>query len=177
MKSMAFLRRNGASGLGHVAWAFQIYDDVWYMGSLEQLSGHFYTNNTKANDTSYWTLRKGGGVAGALQEMKSCQYANGFLKSQLKSPLTGYDEVIIFNVKHGKPQDALDETRRWGSFYLVPGANCLNNTFQILSEFGTYDWNFFMPDPKNIQSYVPAMWFNDTALHAQARGIGKKYIL
>jgi hypothetical protein len=187
MRSIAFLRQSGAPvgpvTLGHVAWGIEHSKDKFLVGSLENVSGAPFVRRNSKNDAAYWIFGTTGGVAGAFNEMRSMAYANSVLRKQLTSPekgyqpLTGYDEAIVFDVPTSNWQKARSEVFRWGKSYGLVFNNCLDNTFLVLYEYGTFnDRRGVSPQP-GFDANTPKQWFAATRAFAQGRGFGTYYRL
>lgn len=175
-----------ANNLGHVAWAFEVTQDNFLCGSLENISGSpFVRGNQQENKAAYWHCNTSG-INGLMGEMKNLSYANRILKDQLidkktgkLGKLPGYDEYKMFNVvkKDGgkflgvipweeniapNPTAAAAEAKKWGSGYSVAFENCLNNTYKVLNAYGAREKPMALMSPSLTPphaAWTPRSWF------------------
>lgn len=175
-----------ANNLGHVAWAFEVSQDNFLCGSLENISGSpFVRSSQQENKSAYW-FTNASGLSGLLSQMKHLPYANQILKEHLTDKktgkvgnLTGYDEYKMFNVVKKdqervlgiipwgeeigpNPSAATAEAKKWGTGYAVAFENCLNNTYQVLNAYRAREnpRALMMPtltSPNTV--YTPRSWF------------------
>lgn len=175
-----------ANNLGHVAWAFEVSQDNFLCGSLENISGSPFVRSTQQeNKSAYWYTNVSG-LNGLLSQMKHLPYANRVLKEHLTDKntgkvgnLSGYDEYKMFNVvkkDQGKvlgvipwgeeigpnPSAATAEAKKWGTGYAVAFENCLNNTYQVLNAYRAREkpQALMMPNLTSpLMTLTPRSWF------------------
>jgi hypothetical protein len=144
------------------------------MGSLENVSGKPWVKDNK-NGSAYWMVRRGGGVAGALSEMRTMNAANHQLRDQLTSNMAPYDDAMVFDVPAANVQRAMIEAHKWGNLYSIAHANCLDNAFQVLYEYGTFKNRRGVSPQPGFDANTPKDWFAKTRAFAEARGFGTYY--
>ena len=132
MRACVFVRRSGASGLGHVGWAFEQSNGLFYTGAVENPSGSPVEHPSKI----------------------------GFWSVKTKNPLKymaqrDYDSYKIIDLKRG------NHVRGWSavlkvknSWYTLLFGNCMDDTYNVLKEYGVDS----MPLPG--VSITPNNWFD-----------------
>src|SRR5579863_3966787 len=132
MRAGAFVRRSGASGLGHVGWSFQYPDGSYCNGSVENPAG---TPISPPGQTGFWSQR----------------VADTDLPMQLRD----YDAFKMFEIDNGLPDQA-DKTVSWIATqpYLVIFRNCMDDTYDVLRSYGVPG----LPMP--LLEITPNRWFD-----------------
>jgi hypothetical protein len=139
MRAGAFVRRSGASGLGHVGWTFQFADGSFSDGAVENPAG---TPISPPGQTGFWSQT----VADPDAPMK----------------LRAYDEFKLFEIAAGN-SDQADKTVAWVATqpYLVIFRNCMDDTYDVLRSYG-------IPDlPLPMLEITPNRWFDQLSPAAQ----------
>jgi hypothetical protein len=139
MRAGAFVRRNGAFGLGHVGWAFQYTDGSYCDGSVENPAG---TPVSPPGQTGFWTQR--------------------VVDPDVPMQLRAYDEFKLFEVESVAP-DRADKTVAWVGQqpYLVIFRNCMDDTYDVLRSYGVPD----LPLP--FLEITPNNWFDQLSPASQ----------
>src|SRR5207248_5186074 len=133
-RAIVFVRRPGASGLGHIGWAFEWPNGWFNVGSVENATGKPFAS---PEEMGFWDVHTLDPIA-AMQKQ-----------------LLRYDEYRIFYVPHPRPKDAW-KTVIWESreAYSVLRRNCNDVTYDILRSYGATD----LIDP--AQEFVPNDWYD-----------------
>lgn len=133
-RAVVFVRRSGASGLGHVSWAFEWQNGWFNAGSVENVSGAPFVAPDKMG---FWTAETLDPVTTMLE----------------KDP--PYDEFKIFFVDEPHSVDAW-RIVVWVSRipYAVHGRNCADCAYDVLRSFGLEH----MRDP--AQKSIPNEWYD-----------------
>lgn len=135
MRVAAFVRYNGADGLGHVGWAFDYSDADVNAGSVENPNG---TPTSPPAAMDYW------------DEF----FQNPIPPMQEK----GYISLKYINLTHANPVAAYRVAKWIGTqSYAVIGRNCLDDTYDVLRAYGVPE----LPPPST--DLLPDMWFNALA--------------
>ncbi|HEX9067377.1 MAG TPA: hypothetical protein VF807_01315 [Ktedonobacterales bacterium] len=137
LRAVAFVRRSGANGLGHVAFAFEWPAGYFSAGSVENPGGAPFA---KPDEMGFWVTNTLDPVA-AMEEKVA--------------PIIPYDEFKVFFVPHSSP-DAAWSVLRWVSRqpYLVARRNCADAAYDALRAYGTPR----LVDP--AQKSVPNEWYD-----------------
>lgn len=133
-RALIFLRRSGASGLGHVGWAFEWDNGWWNVGSVENYGNHAFT---PAGQADFWAAHTTNPVEIMLTREKA------------------YDEYKMFFVTKPQPKEAW-KVVVWASRqpYWVVHRNCVDTTYDILRTYGLPN----LPDP--VTEYAPNDWYD-----------------
>jgi hypothetical protein len=132
MRAMVFVRRSGAMGLGHVGWAFEKSNDLFYSGSVENPGGKPVESPDKIG---FWSIKS--------------NYPQQHFVSR------DYDEFKIINISGGNHVRAYSEVIRVKrSWYTLLFGNCMDDTFNVLRAYGVKD----MPLPGS--KITPNNWFD-----------------
>jgi hypothetical protein len=133
INAAVFVRRSGASGLGHVGWAFAIDAATFDDGGVENPLGTPYT---PPSEDGFWEC-----------QISAEAFAAPFV------PL-GYDHYKRLTAPHPAPAVAL-QTVNWISTqpYIVIGQNCEDDVYDVLRAFGVPD----LPAP--VWDAIPNEWF------------------
>ena len=139
MRAGAFVRRNGAYGLGHVGWTFQYADGSYCDGGVENVAG---TPISPPGQTGFWTER--------------------VVDPDIPMQLRAYDAFKLFEIEAGTPDQA-DKTVAWVATqpYLVIFRNCMDDTYDVLRSYGTPG----LPLP--LLEITPNHWFDQLSPAAQ----------
>lgn len=133
-RALIFLRRSGASGLGHIGWAFEWDNGWWNVGSVENYGNHAFA---PVGQTDFWTTHTTNPVEIMLTREKA------------------YDEYKVFVVARPQPKAAW-KVVVWASRqpYWVVHRNCVDTTYDVLRAYGLSD----LPDP--VTEYAPNDWYD-----------------
>lgn len=139
MRAGAFVRRSGASGLGHVGWTFQYTDGTYCDGSVENPAG---TPVSAPGETGFWSQR----VADPDPPMQ----------------LRAYDFFKLFVIDAADSIQA-DTTVAWIATqpYFVIFRNCMDDTYDVLRSYGVPG----LPLP--LLEITPNRWFDQLSPAAQ----------
>lgn len=133
-RAIVFVRHPGATGLGHIGWAFE-WNNGWFnAGSVENEKRKSFA---KPQEMGFWTAHTLDPI-GAMQ----------------KQLLTS-DEYKVFYVTEPRPKDAW-KTVIWESRqpYSVVRHNCNDVAYDILRAYGATE----LPDP--VEGLVPNDWYD-----------------
>ncbi|MBV9390030.1 MAG: hypothetical protein JOZ78_26705 [Chroococcidiopsidaceae cyanobacterium CP_BM_ER_R8_30] len=132
LRAAVFVRRCGASGAGHVGWAFDYTDGTSNVGAVENTQGYPLEG---PKDMAFWTVRT----------------------SEIVAPmkLRHYDEFKLIEVQHPNPTDAWQAVQWVGHhWYAFAWYNCMDSTYDVLRAFGVPD----LPPP--ALHWLPNGWFD-----------------
>jgi hypothetical protein len=143
MRMAAFVRFDGADGLGHVGWAFDFGASNVNAGSVENPNG---TPTCPPSTMNYW------------DEF----FASPISTMQEK----GYIALKYINLERANPVGAYRVAKWIGTqSYDVVGRNCLDDTYDVLRAYGAPE----LPPPST--DLLPDLWFNAVAAAlAQVQG-------
>lgn len=145
--AIAFVRRTGADGIGHVGWAFTDDDDIFSVGSVEN---PHHTLRTRPQQMGFWVLRTRDPVA--------------------PMQARGYTELKVINLRLGDPVYAWQVvTWHRRKPYDIIGRNCMDVTYDVLRAFGVAD----LPVPAH--HWEPNHWFDH--LHGRHYSIDRDEIV
>lgn len=133
-RALVFVRYGGASGLGHIGWAFE-WNNGWFnAGSVENEKGKSFA---RPQEMGFWSAHTLDPV-GAMQKR-----------------LLSYDEYKVFYVTQPRPKDAW-KTVIWESRqpYSVVRHNCNDVAYDVLRAYGAT----VLPDP--VEGLVPNDWYD-----------------
>ena len=133
-RAVVFVRHLGATGLGHIGWAFE-WNNGWFnAGSVENEQGKTFA---KPPEMGFWSMHTLDPI-GAMQKQ-----------------LIAYDEYKVFYVTHPRPKDAW-KTVIWESRQPYSGVrhNCNDVAYDILQAYGTTE----LLDP--VEGPVPNDWYD-----------------
>ncbi len=131
MRCAAFVRYGGASGFGHVGWAFDYSTSEINAGSVENPTG---SPTSEAEKMGYWN--------------ESCADPVPLMRSK------GYDALKYVNLPQGNPESAYTTAKWVGTqAYKVLGRNCLDDVYDVLRSYGVKD----LPAPSH--TLAPNDWF------------------
>lgn len=136
-RALVFVRRAGASGLGHIGWAFE-WENGWFnAGAVENRGRRSYA---RPEQTDFWTAHTLDPVA-TMQEVGQ-----------------DYDEYKLFYITQPQPKDTWNVVV-WVSRcpYSVLRRNCVDATYDILRTYGITN----LPDPAT--EYAPNDWYDSLA--------------
>jgi uncharacterized membrane protein HdeD (DUF308 family) len=133
-RAVVFVRRPGANGLGHIAWAFEWHNGWFNAGSVENESGKPFA---RPEEMGFWTAHTLDPVA-TMQKRSS-----------------KYDEFKLFYVRQPQPKEAW-RTIVWESRqpYIGLRHNCNDVAYNVLRAYGTTE----LLDP--AQEHVPNDWYD-----------------
>jgi uncharacterized membrane protein HdeD (DUF308 family) len=133
-RAVVFVRRMGANGLGHIAWAFEWHNGWFNTGSVENKKNKPFVN---PEEMGFWT-------AHTLDPITTMFNQNSL-----------YDEFKLFFVAHPHPKDAW-RTAIWESRqpYLAVRHNCNDVAYDILRAYGAKE----LLEP--AEQHVPNDWFD-----------------
>jgi hypothetical protein len=133
-RAIVFVRRPGANGLGHIAWAFEWHNGWFNAGSVENATGKPYA---RPEEMGFWTTHTLDPIA-AMQKQSSA-----------------YDEFKLFYVTQPRPKEAW-KTAVWESHqpYFALRHNCNDVTYDVLRAYGATE----LLDP--AQEHVPNDWYD-----------------
>jgi len=133
-RAIVFVRRPGANGLGHIAWAFEWYNGWFNAGSVENATGKPYAS---PEEMGFWAMHTLDPVA-AMQKQSST-----------------YDEYKLLYVSRPRPKEAW-RTVVWESRqpYFALRHNCIDVAYDILRAYG----NTELLDP--AQEHIPNDWYD-----------------
>jgi uncharacterized membrane protein HdeD (DUF308 family) len=133
-RAAVFVRRLGADGLGHIAWAFE-WNNGWFnAGSVENPTGKIYA---KPAEMGFW-------AAHTLEPA-----------ALMRKQSHPYNEYKLFSVLQPHPKDAW-RVVIWESRepYHVVRHNCNDVAYEILRTYGVTE----LLDP--AQEYIPNDWYD-----------------
>ena len=133
-RAMVFIRRMGATGLGHIAWAFEWYNGWFNAGSVENATNKPYA---RPEEMGFWAMHTLDPIA-TMQKRSST-----------------YNEYKLFYVSQPRPKEAW-RTAVWESRqpYVVLRHNCNDVAYDVLRAYGTTE----LLDP--AQEHVPNDWYD-----------------
>jgi uncharacterized membrane protein HdeD (DUF308 family) len=133
-RAVVFVRRLGANGLGHIAWAFEWRNGWFNTGSVENQTNKPYV---KPEEMGFWT-------AHTLNPISTMHNQN-----------SQYDEYKLFYITRPRPKDAW-RTAVWASRqpYSAVRHNCNDVAYDILRAYGADE----LLDP--AQEHVPNDWYD-----------------
>ena len=133
-RAMVFIRRMGATGLGHIAWAFEWYNGWFNAGSVENATNKPYA---MPEEMGFWAMHTLDPIA-TMQKRSST-----------------YNEYKLFYVSQPRPKEAW-RTVVWESRqpYVVLRHNCNDVAYDVLRAYGTTE----LLDP--AQEHVPNDWYD-----------------
>ena len=133
-RAMVFIRRMGATGLGHIAWAFEWYNGWFNAGSVENATNKPYA---RPEEMGFWAMHTLDPIA-TMQKRSST-----------------YNEYKLFYVSQPRPKEAW-RTVVWESRqpYVVLRHNCNDVAYDVLRAYGTTE----LLDP--AQEHVPNDWYD-----------------
>jgi uncharacterized membrane protein HdeD (DUF308 family) len=133
-RAIVFVRRKGASGLGHISWAFEWTNGWFNAGSVENFGGKPIARPEEMDFWSWHTLDP----IGAMQ----------------RQPIP-YDEYKVFYVTAPQPKTAW-KTVVWESRtpYIVVRHNCVDVAYDVLRAHGVAE----LLDP--AQEIAPNDWYD-----------------
>ncbi len=133
-RAIVFVRRPGASGLGHIGWAFEWYNGWFNAGSVENETRKPYA---RPDEMGFWAAHTLNPIA-AMQKQSST-----------------YDEYKLYYVTQPRPKEAW-RTVVWESRQPYSGLrhNCNDVTYDVLRAYGTTE----LLDP--AQEHVPNDWYD-----------------
>jgi hypothetical protein len=139
VRAGAFVRRDGASGLGHVGWSFEYNDGSYCDGSVENQAG---TPISAPGETGFWSQR--------------------VVDPDVPMRLRAYDAFKLFEIANGTPDEA-DKTVAWIATqpYLVIFRNCMDDTYDVLRSYGVSG----LPLP--LLEITPNRWFDQLSAVSQ----------
>jgi uncharacterized membrane protein HdeD (DUF308 family) len=133
-RAVVFVRRLGANGLGHIAWAFE-WNNGWFnTGSVENKKNKPYAI---PEEMGFW-------AAHSLDPIATMHKQN-----------SSYDEYKLFYIAQPRPKEAW-RTAIWESRqpYSVLRHNCNDITYDILRAYGVNE----LLDPSQV--HVPNDWYD-----------------
>jgi uncharacterized membrane protein HdeD (DUF308 family) len=133
-RALVFVRRSGATGLGHIAWAFEWPNGWFNAGSVEDIHRKPFA---KPEEMGFWNSHTLDPI-GAMQKQQST-----------------YDEYKVYHVQQPRPKDAW-KTVVWESRepYSLVRHNCNDVAYDVLRAFGVTD----LLDP--AKENVPNDWYD-----------------
>ncbi len=133
-RAIVFVRRSGASCLGHIAWAYEWRNGWFNAGSVENTLGKPFATPA---EMGFWTAH----TLDPIGAMRDREYP--------------YDEYKVFLVKQPRPKAAW-QTVIWESRtpYSVLRHNCNDVAFDVLRSYGATA----LIDP--AEEIVPNDWYN-----------------
>lgn len=140
-KAAVFLRPDGANGFGHVGWGYQLPNNLWMVGSVENPYGGV---EQPAGHTGYWYHQ--------VQDPEAAMQAPDHFGALPGTP--SYGEGKVFEVLNPNPERAWGKVVEWQSReFLLAGGNCLNCAYDVLVAFGAVG----LPTPS--EDWLPNQWF------------------
>jgi uncharacterized membrane protein HdeD (DUF308 family) len=133
-RAIVFVRRMGATGLGHIAWAFEWYNGWFNAGSVENATNKPYA---RPEEMGFWAMHTLDPIA-TMQKRSST-----------------YDEYKLFYVSSPRPKEAW-RTVVWESRqpYFALRHNCNDVAYDVLRAYGTTE----LLNP--AQEHVPNEWYD-----------------
>lgn len=133
-RAVVFVRRTGANGLGHIAWAFEWQNGWFNAGSVENTTAKPIA---KPAEMEFWSVHTLDPVA-AMQKQKY-----------------PYDEYKIFYISNPSPKDAW-KTVVWESRepYSILHHNCNDVAYDVLRAYGVVE----LLDPAT--EHIPTDWYD-----------------
>ncbi|HEY6407817.1 MAG TPA: hypothetical protein VIY29_10155, partial [Ktedonobacteraceae bacterium] len=133
-RALVFVRRTGASGFGHIAWAFEWHNGWFNAGSVEDIQGRPFA---KPEEMDFWNMH----TLDPIDAMQKQQFA--------------YDEFKVYYVQRPKPKDAW-KTVVWESRepYSLIRHNCNDVAYDVLRAYGAIE----LIDP--AMENVPNDWYD-----------------
>ena len=131
---VVFVRRGGASGLGHTGWAFEWPTGWFNVGAVENLASK---RRASPDEMGFWTMHTLDPVAAMQQQLKP------------------YDEYKVFFIANPQPKIAW-KTVVWESrtTYSVIRHNCIDVVYDILRAYGVKT----LLDP--AEEFIPNDWYD-----------------
>ncbi len=131
MRAAVFVRYEGADGLGHVGWGFDIDGASAHCGSVENPLGIPYC---PVGSMGFWDAQSNDPVAPMM--------------------LRKYDDAKVIDLGQADPSSAYCRVL-WVAQqpYLVCGRNCLDDVYDVLRSYGVPD----LPPPST--DWNPNEWF------------------
>ena len=136
-RAVVFVRRPGATGLGHIGWAFEWHNGWFNAGSVENEKRKPFA---KPEEMGFWAVHTLDPIV-AMQKQSNT-----------------YDEYKLFYVTQPRPKEAW-RTVIWESrqSYSVMRHNCNDVVYDVLRAYGATE----LPDPG--QEHVPNDWYDALA--------------
>lgn len=133
-RALVFVRRAGASGLGHIAWAYEWTNGWFNAGSVENTLGKPFVAPA---EMGFWTTH----TVNPIDAMRAREYP--------------YDEYKVFYVTDPKPKPAW-KTVIWESRtpYAALRHNCNDVAYDVLRMYGAKE----LIDP--AEEVVPNDWYD-----------------
>jgi hypothetical protein len=133
MRAAAFVRYNGADGMGHVGWAFDFSEDLTDCGGVEDPRG---LPSSDPADMGFWTQSTTTPVA------------------VMASHAPVYDALKYVDLAEGDPRGA-NATVLWVAEqpYTLFGRNCMDDVYDVLRSYGVRN----LPPP--VLHWFPNNWF------------------
>lgn len=132
MRACVFLRRSGAMGLGHVGWAFEQRDGLFYTGAVENPSGSPVAH---PNDIGFWSVK----TKDPVGQMRKRSYDS-------------YKVIGLNGGNHVRAWSKVIQVKK--SWYTLLFGNCMDDTYNVLRAYGVHS----MPLP--AASVTPNNWFD-----------------
>ena len=133
-RALVFVRRTGATGLGHISWAFEWPNGWFNAGSVEDIEGRPFA---KPEEMGFWNVHTLDPI-GAMQKQQFT-----------------YDEYKIYYVQQPRPEEAW-KTAVWESRepYSLLRHNCNDVAYDILRAYSVTE----LLDP--AKENVPNDWYD-----------------
>ena len=134
LRTIVFLRRNGALGLGHVGWAFELRTGWFSAGAVENIKGAAYA---PPQQMDLWTKHTLNPINAMLHQYHP------------------YNEYKVFTIPQPRPWDAW-ETILWISQqpFIVLTRNCVDDAYDVLRAYG--DQRVLLPS----KALIPNVWYD-----------------
>jgi hypothetical protein len=131
-RGAAFVRFEGADGLGHVGWGFDVSATTVNLGAVENPSGQ---TTSPARDDGYW---------------------DSFMQNPIPTMASkGYNYLKYVNLAKARPFSAYRVAKWIGTIdYKALGRNCLDDTYDVLRAYGVPE----LPPPAD--TLLPNVWFD-----------------
>jgi hypothetical protein len=143
-----FLRLPGPANLGHMGWGFQLSEDRWCFGALENTGSQPVVRN---GDNDYW-LTTADSEAEMFCEMRTAITASRLCGKEI-SPYTCYKQILV---ERPDPSEA-EAVARSHTGYDMIGNNCLDNAVRISDAYGVRVWSWL----RHTLDAAPADYFDD----------------
>jgi uncharacterized membrane protein HdeD (DUF308 family) len=133
-RAVVFVRRLGATGLGHIAWAFEWHNGWFNTGSVENKKNKPFVI---PEEMGFWTAHSLNPIATMFKQNST------------------YDEYKLFYIAQPRPKEAW-KTAIWESRqpYSALRHNCNDVAYDILRAYGVNE----LLDP--AQEHVPNDWYD-----------------
>ncbi len=140
--AVVYLRPDGAEGMGHVGWGYNLPNGQWMVGAVENLHG-WWGPYTPPGQTDFWHRLVSDPVS-VMANPPSGGAPQG---------TPAYAKARLVDVACPNPGAAQAKITEWlYRPYTLVGGNCMNCTYDVLTTFGAA-----LPAPS--EHWFPNSWF------------------